>query len=488
MIHLEKIVQQINTKNNNEVFDLNHLDGLQSFLNQSFADLEYINHGGHIICLRSSKCSGQVIKCCKTNSAIKSYQHLQDKAKQLIMIGCSILQPEECIFENEFWFAYLQPECKVLSKDLVNPFVVKSVLMTLKQMILHNKISPDLRIENHGIHQNKIVLFDYNDEFVETNNGLLIQNLWQLFTCLANNDPAKFNCFTNIEFDSAQPSSKFLQDLQTTQVKFAISLFDNLINNKQDEIIESLCLMINWLEKRAAVLLNDYQKILIDHNGKINLFTHTRSKMQIVQETLKLITDRTHPISFLDAGCALGSIGNCIAQDNPNLQVTLNNITKVELDTAKFIAKETLLQNVSFSDCSITDYKASFTCTAYFAVFHHILKNLTIDQVCQVIKSQTNEYAIIELPVQGDILLDKIVGANAENTNRSISDVWNTTYKCLQSVNELMSCLQKHFSVISVDKIDYNLHNETFSGNSVSLDDRPDDLNRFVFVCKMKNE
>lgn len=214
---------------------------------------------------------------------------------------------------------------------------------------------------------------------------------------------------------------------------------------------------------------NDYQ--VIDITGDvITLGSHTLLKYNTVIQNIfnqfdnEVTFGKSNIRTVLDAGCSLGGIGLKISKNNNIESVMLNNVTVSELNVSKEIAELCGIKNVIFSSDNIFDVKDRFDLTMYFALIHHLLRCKDITEILQMIRCQTNMYTVMEIPVQGDALLDNIVNAS------QIQNPWSTRYKALTSVDVLKQSIETVFDVIRVHEIEYGSK----------------DLCRYVFICRIK--
>jgi hypothetical protein len=207
----------------------------------------------------------------------------------------------------------------------------------------------------------------------------------------------------------------------------------------------------------------DYQIIDII-NGIIHLKDHTLSKYKNVIDNVFNQYNSGNIKTIIDAGCSLGGIGLKLATLNGIEKVTLNNVTGSELNTAKEISHLCDISNVEFSYDNIFNITDSYDLTLYFALIHHLLRVKSISDILQMINIQTNMYTVMEIPIKGDALLNKIV------QDSKIEDPWSDRYKALYTLDDLTSHISDVFDVLAVNKIEYG------SG----------DLNRYSFVCKSR--
>lgn len=185
-----------------------------------------------------------------------------------------------------------------------------------------------------------------------------------------------------------------------------------------------------------------YQHLTVD-DSMINLTSHTLLKYEIVKKLVEQVGS-LNITSVLDAGCAIGAIGNTLAQQYPHLTVSLNNITASELKMAKEMACYAGLENVSFSSDNIMTLTQQHDLGLYFALFHHLLRGSTIDIILEALMKQVKKYAVVEVPLKGDKLLENVGGVELEGN-----------FKVLLSADHLRHELLKNFSVLFEGPIVY---------------------------------
>lgn len=214
---------------------------------------------------------------------------------------------------------------------------------------------------------------------------------------------------------------------------------------------------INSLSKLTKGSYNDYQAIDIPETGVIVLHSHTKTKYDIAK---KYVTPQI--TSVLDAGCSLGGIGLKLANDDGISKVILDNITVSELATAKEIGGKLGLTNVEYSSEGLVSLDVKVSMGLYFAIFHHLLRAHSFDDLMKLVIRQVSDVAVIELPIKGDALLANIVS--------TCEDPWNTRYATLESADSFKNAVSKYFNVVEHIKMDYG------NGN----------LNRHTFVCYIR--
>ncbi len=449
---INKIIEKINNLSNNVVFIKNDIiEGYQYIIN-NFSNVEYYDYGGSVICFISNN---KIIKLCKkdtnTLSNFKYYINILSKH--------DLIAKSNIIFENN--------TCIVYEQEFVNQIyvitnkVVKDILELFQKFVEINIISTDNFYKNFGYINHKLVLFDIHD-FIELNNikdnnELNVLGFAQTFYYLFHDNNRSVGLQKTIEeiIESNYCAGLFPNDY--------CNFLKNIYNKKYDNNIKISC----------SKEYNDYQYINIDDKGYMTLENHTLLKYN-------LTTDFKNFKTVLDAGCSLGGIGLKIAYENQNSFITLNNMTDNELNIAREISANCTIFNVNFDDQNLVNLNQQYDLTLYFAILHHIIKSVGLEQTLELIKNQTKKYSIIEIPLKGDALLDRLFNGSVQGTQtqtccnyKDIDVLPEGPPSALSSVDTFKECLTKNnFEILDFGKIDYP--------NSP-------DLNRYYFKLKKLN-
>ena len=141
--------------------------------------------------------------------------------------------------------------------------------------------------------------------------------------------------------------------------------------------------LIEELEKRlkdTTRSTTNYQSVDI-YDGNVTLESHTLKKYMFAKEIL----DNNNIKSAIDYGCCFGGIGLCIAQNYPNVQVSMTNIDDYEVNTCKDFIQCSRLKNINVTKENVIHSQNSYDLTMYFALLHHVLKNTTISDIIDMI-------------------------------------------------------------------------------------------------------
>lgn len=446
-MNFKTIIEDINRRNKNTVFNFTPLQEAERFLVSYDVNAQYLDHGGDVLCFRSSSSNNRVYKLIvKSNDSLvtTSYTNLLARYRflQLHYIHMKFIHPGMLIFDNQHCFIVEQDACSPCNPSNFTFHSAATIFDFVLQTIIRKKILPDVRPSNFGYFENTLYLFDYHDNLVHhpSKSGLLVITLKQCVDCLFKN-----------------ASLKGVFDAESELIKTFNSKFQLFVATASDEsketfeIIKILTEIVFILRQLHCAKYDNYQKATVNGQNMLIPIAHTAEKLNVVVEVVEYLLQSnmlTKSFSMLDAGCSLGVIGNSVGQRYPQSSVTLNNITQTELETAKSLAKHCNLSNVSFDGQNIYDLKTSFDVTAYFAVWHHLLKRYTVDEAVQKIANQTKKCTIIELPFFGDCLLDKVIGEDAT--------LWENRYSCLKELNNFLTKLEQHFDTLTVHKVDYS--------------------------------
>ena len=456
MTEIEKIIERINTKNNSEIFDSKNISEVEKFLS-TLGPLTYIGHGGLSFCF--SRNNKEVIKCCKKNKGtiVTSKDLFLSNVQKLREIHMPILYPYEVLFENDSWLIYSQPLCRCIAWSEISLKMTCQILNFVGQMIKTNVRISDIFYKNFGIYHNKMYLFDYHevDNFHSSSN-FLITNLYSTFTFLGKNLnwPVLDIGLINLDFvikDNfgkgrfPDPLSRCLQYMHGKNYSKAV---------EQIEIAKS------YIKKKINRKYTKYQHMNIDENGTLDLFSHTLIKYEIAYNLIK----EKVPSTVLDARCCLGGIGLKLAQDFPDLNIHLANPDTDELNKTKQLSTDCMIFNTTFIPDQLSEIKSirntKYDLVIYYSLFHHLLKTLPIDEIIRRAKLQIGKYCIIEVPMRGDALLNRVMklGTTVEN------------FQCLASPDTFRYYLILHrLKVNRCIRINYG-------------DSR---LNRYAYVCSI---
>jgi hypothetical protein len=414
---IKSVIETINTKNNSQIFDFEDISGVNQCLS-TLGPLIYIGHGGLSVCF--SRGLKEVVKCCKKRktSITMSKDQFLSNAQNLIEYNMPILAPIEVLYENNSWLIYTQPLCKVLMPEEITPRLCCDVLSFVSQMIKVNTRISDIFYRNFGIYQNKLCLFDYHEvDTFESSSNFMISNLYSLFTILGKNLgwPVLDIAITNI---AAVVKDNFGESRFPEPIVKFLSLMHSKEYSKSLEFLE---MGKKILKRLISKKYTKYQHVTIDEEGSLELSSHTLVKYELAASFIK---DKDI-LTILDARSCIGGIGLKLAQTFPNIKVTLSNSDTDELDKTKKIAGNCMIYNASFLNEHIKDTKlpAKYDLVLYYSLFHHLLKTQSIDCIIRMVKSQVSKFCIIEVPMKGDALLEKVM-KNSPNTEH---------FRCLTS-------------------------------------------------------
>lgn len=337
----------------------------------------------------------------------------------------------DLVYENEKYFVYKQARCERITLQNLSVKTVVDILNIFKKLLECNIILPDMYYRNFGYYRNKCYIFDYCDEnsFGNVTNKFLICTMFHLFSVL-------FNCKPSVDIEE-------IKSLQFGKDNFPI-MFANFLEDLYCARNPNIRDCLDYLEEKLSKSYNQYQDVKIDKTGTIVLGSHTNFKYNLSKTIVNFSTK-----SVLDAGGCIGGISCKLAQEYPDCHVTVNNITMNEISVAKEIKDSLKLQNVSLNTDNITTIKNKYDVTLYFALVHHLLKNMTFDEVMLQILRQTNSHTIIEFPLKGDVLLDEVIKQSKDSS----------TYNILESVETVKNELSKYFCVDDIVDMDYGEHN-----------------------------
>lgn len=401
-----------------------------------YQNLVYIGHGGTAITLKNNDTIVYKI-CKKNNSNMKSGDEFIKYSKLLHSNGIKILLPLEIIYETDNYIVYTQNYCDVLTKITTNNLI--KILEITKMMFIKRIRPSDLYFRNFGLYDNDVVMFDYHDytDFY-SDDIYYITHMAHLFNLYKYNQLYNNNITLTIEdlINDNFGGDKFTHSITTflkvcyhRNYDIAVRIIDNIIAEET---------------KNLSKTYNNYQKLTIDENGVINLYSHTKDKYDFFDKFKYLLKPNS---SICDMGCSIGGIGSKIAQMIPDSKVDLVNIDAHEVDICQEIKETICLSNIRIINDRIPNVKNIYDCGLYYAIVHHLMKDYTFDDILKMIKSQNRNIVIIEFPLEKDVLLQKI--AKEGNLN------YNQTFYYLTNLEILSNKLKEHFNILDYKQIDY---------------------------------
>lgn len=446
-MYITEIIEYVNTQCKNIAFDAILLKAGIEYIKAHYGNITFKQHGGSCICF----CVGEdfCVKLCKRNNdTLKRFNHYL-----AISIANDLTVPTKIVYMDDNCIVYEQLLVEEITK--ITPDIVKQILKSFhKYMSLGFKPS-DISYRNYGLMGEKVYMFDLHD-FVEIDydNTLNVKNIFRIFDMLFNQERASKLSDENRYEHYVQGHSLIGKKYK----KYITKLQENNLADINEYVLE----IYEDLDKGFKSFHYDYQliRVLEYESNKIELLGHTEDKYLLAK---KIIQDNPGQIStVLDAGCSLGGIGCKIAQRNPHMFVTLNNITESELAFAEGLAQKTGCKNTSLDNTNLINVNDKYDLTLYFAILHHMFRQSSPVDVIEMIKRQTNKYSVIEIPLKGDTLLNLLM--NHE-------DHWNSNFYMLEDAHTFTDFLQANgLSVIE--------HNQIVYPNS-------SDLNRHYFIVRI---
>ena len=367
--------------------------------------------------------------------------------KFLLENNVKILPPKEILYEDNHFIVYTQSICQLIYS--VNNLIIIKILKIIRNLLSTKIKLTDLFHKNFGIYENDVYIYDYHDyDYFYSEDKYYICHIAHLFNMYYQKD-----LFLGKQFDTE--TLKNMEFGKNVLPENITNLLTSLYDCKFDLAIENIDVCIAEFENQNKCSYSDYQYIDVDESGKLHLKKHTLEKFLVVKRALLHMPDT---FTLIDYGCSLGGIGSSVAQLYPKSKIFLNNITKNELEVCKKISSESLLINVEVCDKNIVTDESSYDICLYFAILHHILKNLTFDEIINMLLRQVKQYAIIELPFANDVLLQMVMKNGSLNYEKS--------FAYLETLDKFKQEISKYFKIIDIIKIDYETN----------------DLNRYAFI------
>lgn len=446
------MLEQYYDKNGwNNIIGLDQLQNVDNFLN-NIVGIKYIGHGGTCIAFINS--DKVVIKVCLKNRMVTcNSKTFIAFSKCLQGNGIKILPILDILFEDDNFFVYTQHFCHTIIN--INALVLSKILKIITKLIKRNIKITDLFYKNFGIYKNEVYLYDYHDYgFFYSDDHYYLTHIAQLFNVYYNKE---LLYGITLDFDILK-EMKYGHNILPKRV---VDFIESMYNHQLSEGIKLIIEINNEVDEQIEKTFDNYQHFDVNSDGELHLRSHTLEKYNAFNELVQSNPgDFEGDFTIIDYGCSLGGIGTKIAQQYPNSFVTLNNITKDELNVCVNNINASCLTNIKVNDQNVVNDKSTYDVCLYYALLHHILKIKSFDEIIKMVYDQTKLYAIIELPFSDDALLKKVMEESMT--------YYEESYKYLESVDIFCVVVKKWFSVLSSKKIHYGSH----------------DLNRYVFTLK----
>lgn len=374
---LNSIINKINNKAGKMLFDISNISGMSKLL-KSFHNIEYVGHGVQSICFKDI--SGNVIKCCvkRKSSIISTRKILVDTTNKLLDLHMPILPIISVLYEDNNWMVYNQPMCKIIER--VDMKFCLCVIRFVQQMIKTNIRFSDIYYKNFGVYQNKILLFDYHDiEDFSGSSNFLITNLYSLFTLLGQSIgwrvvSTSINHWDEITNDNFGKS------------RFPMPLYELLVslhNRDMSQINTALEGVNRYFVENIKSKVLSYHSLVVNSEGIINIEYPYDTYLFIFNYVKKCGVNTIVDLYPTDCG-----LGLKLAQDFPNVTVSLGCCDGVEIADTKYIISNSLIYNTKIIDNKpIGKYDLTI-----FTVHSDRLPNLQ-----RIIKTQLSTHFLIEM-------------------------------------------------------------------------------------------
>lgn len=450
--NFKTVVEQINRKNGKQLFEMAKIGDVDRFINH-LPKMEYVGHGVQSICFKTNK--GYVIKCCmkRPPSIITSKTLFTLKTHELLNKNMPILPLIDVLYEDDIWMVYTQPMCRII--DNVNTRFCYIIVKFIRQMIENNIRISDIYYRNFGVYQNKILMFDYhNIDTFESPSNFLITNLYSLFKLLGQTLGWNIHDTNIVHWDDIIANNFG----QKCFPRIVVDLLRSLHGKDTETIVDCIDKTLIFLRKYIKQTSDLYQNLVSECDGVIRLVYPCR-----VYEFIFAFIQSNNITNILDAHSVDTGIGLKLAQDFPNLSVTLGCSTNEEVLETRTVINDCLTYNTSIIYANVLDIRPvigeKYDLVLYYSTFYNLLQTNKLGDILRIIKSQVGQYCIIEVPVIGDTSLTKIMDRHK-----------NINYECLTTPYMFRSYLcVNNIKVNRCLYVDYDNH----------------ELKRYLFVCSI---
>jgi len=451
------LLDNLKVINNNYVKTTSY-ENIISYLKNNILTLSnYVALGSGGTCVLVIKNENDLVyKVCLKNRDIVSIDWFKNHVKKLEEANIKIIKPYEYIYENDEYLIYSQLLCKPLSNSYVNPYIVYKILMIFKEMLENKCRLPDIYLNNYGWYLGDLYIYDYHEgtNFYSDNNFYITQ-FANMFSLLFNKQTYN-NLGFGLRIDTLIKDNFGRNYFGEIVVH---NLLLNLYNQDYELALIALDMVIFVVSSKIYKSVVNYQELVINEKGILNLLNHTQMKY-LAFDKLYSNVNTTNGLSIKDNGCSIGGIGMKIAQMYPQNKVVLANLTQSELITCQDVVNTICLQNVELVCENVVNSKYVVDISLYYALFHHVLKDVSMKNIFELIKKQTRLYCIIELPFGNDALL-KIIKSQG---NLKYED----TFYYLEDVDKFIGICSNYFDIMDHYKLEYG----------------EGDLNKYVFLLK----
>ena len=249
-----------------------------------------------------------------------------------------ILPLSRILYDDETWMIYTQPICQVL--EGVSLRLCYVLVKFIKQMIRSNLRISDIYYKNFGIHEGKIVLFDYHDvdTFETSPSNFLITNMYSIFTLLGQKMQWKVRSVNLCHWEQVQTDEFGKKTLPPKFYEFLMALHQG----QTTEILST--------SRRLLLTLNELYKGELSYYKTLNLGDDGISLgLDLSREIYGIIFEfiKTHGITTVfNWHASTSGLGLKLAQDFPHLKFFLGCYQE-ELTELTQILTDSLIKNVS---------------------------------------------------------------------------------------------------------------------------------------------
>jgi len=403
-VQLRNIIEKINQKS----FDIATIQGVEGVLSK-IPKLTYVGHGVQSICFKRE--DEYVVKCClkrknSMNCIINSKQLFINTTQELIAKGFPILSMKEVLYEDETWIVYLQPCCHVINLNMISFKFCYKVIEFVALMIEHNIRFSDIYYHNFGIHQNKLLLFDYHEmENFDSSSNFMMTNLYSMFTLLG--QQLKWNVKqSRISHWDEIVSDNFGQNRFPAPV---YACFEALYKRDKVAITPAIDTLLVYLRDHLKTDMKAYRFLMLDEHDDLIRLEYPSTTYEALFNFIK----NNAINSLLDVPPHKVGLGLKLAQDFPNIAVTVGCKTVEETVDTRNIIQHCLTYNAHIINGAPLDLKPSigerFDLVIYNSTILPLLQHNRICDFMKMIKCQVSCFFLMEIPVKGDQELNHVV-------------------------------------------------------------------------------
>jgi hypothetical protein len=188
-----------------------------------------------------------------------------------------------------------------------------------------------------------------------------------------------------------------------------VELLNALHLRDKEPIIECLDRVLVYLKNNIKTQFNTYKLLSVGETDLISI-NYPAKTYEFIFDLIKI-----HGItSVLDINSSVCGIGLKLAQDFPNIMVTLGCVTPDEVNDTRNIICNSVTYNTVISTTAVIE---KHDLVLYGSIVYSLLENSKLQDLPKMIRCQTGKICLVEVPIRGDQLLSRLKIASCEHVS-----------------------------------------------------------------------